>query len=153
MNYRNRALLNLAYELDCTLRLDGCTGGTGEPAHANWAIWGKGGGMKAHDFAFASACRHCHMVIDQGSRLTAELREAYWLRGHVETMRQLWERGLLRVATDAKMTSTGRRTLATKGNTKQDGLTREQVGKWLDKRGRKYAPPIKRVKRPEVFQR
>jgi len=56
------------------------------------------------------------------------------------------------IGTDARMTSTGRRTLATKGNTKQDGLTREQIGKWLDKRGRKYAPPIKRVKRPEGFR-
>lgn len=96
MNFRDRDLLNLAYELDCTIRVpDVCTGGTGEPCHANWAIWGKGGAMKAHDFAFASGCRACHQAIDQGSVLTAEQREFYWLRGHVETMRQLWTRGLL----------------------------------------------------------
>jgi hypothetical protein len=53
--------------------------------------------MKAHDFAFASSCRACHQAIDQGSKLPDHLREFYWLRGHVETMRQLWTRGLLLV--------------------------------------------------------
>ena len=106
MNYRNRALLDLAYELDCTLRIPGvCTGGTGEPAHANWAIWGKGGAMKAHDFAFASSCRACHAYIDQGSEFTKEQRQFFWMQGHVETMRQLWVRGLLRVRGDAMMTT------------------------------------------------
>lgn len=96
MNYRNRELLNLAYELDCTLRIPGCcTGGTGEPAHANEAIWGKGGAMKAHDFAFASGCRGCHRELDQGKNYSEDAKHYFWLRGHVETMRQLWERGLL----------------------------------------------------------
>ena len=95
-NFRSRALLDLAYELDCTLRIPGvCTGGTGEPAHANWAIWGKGGAMKAHDFAFASSCRACHRELDQGKNLTDFQREYYWTAGHAETMRQLWTRGLL----------------------------------------------------------
>lgn len=98
MNFRSRALLDLAYELDCTLKIPGvCTGGTGEPAHANWAIWGKGGAMKAHDFAFASSCRACHVAIDQGKDLTDFQREYYWTAGHAETMRQLWERGLITV--------------------------------------------------------
>lgn len=98
MNFRSRALLDLAYQLDCTVRLPGvCTGGTGEPAHANWAIWGKGGAMKSHDFAFCSSCRACHVALDQGSKLSDAEREHYWLRGHVETMRLLWTRGLLLV--------------------------------------------------------
>ena len=107
-NFRSRALLDLAYELDCTLRIPGvCTGGTGEPAHANWAIWGKGGAMKAHDFAFASSCRACHRELDQGKNLTDFQREYYWTAAHAETMRQLWERGLLAVATGPKTLSDG----------------------------------------------
>lgn len=104
MNYRSRQLLDLAYELECTLRIPGCcTGGTGEPAHANQAIWGKGGAMKAHDFAFASACRACHMELDQGKNYSEESRQFFWLRGHVETMRQLWGRGLLKVNAQPRM--------------------------------------------------
>lgn len=100
MNYRSRELLNLSYQLDCTLRIPGvCEGGCGEPCHANWQLWGKmGGGGKAPDWAIASGCRACHRAIDQGSKLSGELREHYWMRGHVETMNRLWERGLIRVA-------------------------------------------------------
>lgn len=105
-NFRSRDLLNLAYELDCTLKVpDVCTGGTGEPCHANLELWGKGGAMKAHDFAFASGCRACHRELDQGRDLSRAMRAYYWTRGHVETMRQLWTRGLLVVATEAKTLS------------------------------------------------
>lgn len=138
MNFRSRALLNLAYELDCTLRIPGvCEGGRGEPCHANSSAWGKGSAMKAHDFAFASGCRACHQELDQGKKLVAEARHFYWLRGHVETMRQLWERGLLVVATEA-------RTLG-------DGATHSQDGTMQKKRRRKSrcTRPEKRVARPE----
>lgn len=101
MNFRSRALLNLAYELECCIRMPGiCEGGRGEPCHANWAEWGKGAGMKAHDFAFASGCRACHRELDQGkggSSISKFARYHYWMKGHVETMRQLWERGLIAV--------------------------------------------------------
>jgi hypothetical protein len=68
-----------------------------EPAHANEAIWGKGKSLKAHDFAFAAMCRSCHAELDQGSTMSRESRQFIWLRGHVETMRLLWERGLVMV--------------------------------------------------------
>lgn len=106
MNYRNRALLDLAYELPCTGRItDQCGNSRSEPAHANEAIWGKGKSLKAHDFAFAAMCRSCHSEIDQGSTMSRESRQFIWLRGHVETMRLLWERGLLAVATEARTLS------------------------------------------------
>ena len=98
-NFRSRALLDLAYELPCTGRITAdCGNSMGEPAHANEAIWGKGKSLKAHDFAFAAMCRSCHAELDQGSTMSRESRQFIWLRGHVETMRLLWERGFLRVA-------------------------------------------------------
>ena len=113
MNFRSRALLDLAYELECTLRLPGvCEGGRSEPCHANSLIWGKGGAMKAHDFAFCSGCRACHRELDQGRLMSYEDRQFNWQRAHVETMRQLWERGLVRVATNATTLSDEPRTLA-----------------------------------------
>ena len=42
MNHRDRQLLSLSYEFPCMLRFDGCEGGNGEPAHANWPLFGKG---------------------------------------------------------------------------------------------------------------
>lgn len=99
MNFRSRPLLDLAYELPCTARItDQCGNSMSEPAHANEAIWGKGKSLKAHDFAFAAMCRSCHAELDQGKNMSRESRQFIWLRGHVETMRQLWERGLLAVA-------------------------------------------------------
>lgn len=43
-NYRDRALLDLVYQVECTLQIDGvCAGGFGEPAHRNQSRHGKGG--------------------------------------------------------------------------------------------------------------
>lgn len=95
MNYRNRQLLNLAYEFDCMLRFDGCTQGTGEPAHANWPIFGKGMGMKSHDCYFVPACRHCHQMLDQGSQMDREERRMAWLRAYADFHAILWKRGLI----------------------------------------------------------
>lgn len=98
MTYRNRDLLDLAYELPCTLRFEGCAGGPGEPAHANWMAFGKGKSLKAHDCFFAASCRPCHARLDQGSDLSREERQDAWLRGYIETQVLLWERELIRVA-------------------------------------------------------
>lgn len=98
MNYRNRALLDLAYELPCTLVFPCCDGGNGEPAHANWMAFGKGKSIKAHDCFFASACRSCHRELDQGKNMTRDERADAWFRGYILTQELLWERGLIRVA-------------------------------------------------------
>jgi hypothetical protein len=96
MNFRSRDLLNLCYEFDCLLRIDSvCTGGTGEPCHANWPEHGKGAGMKAHDCYAVPGCRACHMALDQGSKLSGEQRKDIWLRAFWKYLPQLWQRGLL----------------------------------------------------------
>ena len=96
MNYRDRDLLNLCYEFDCLLNIEGvCTGGTGEPCHANWPEFGKGAGMKAHDCYAVPGCRACHMELDQGSRLTKDERKHIWMRAFLRYLPMLWLRGLL----------------------------------------------------------
>jgi hypothetical protein len=95
--FRDRALLDLAYQLNCTLKLPGCEGTTGEPAHSNQSKHGKGGSLKAHDCFFAAACRTCHIQIDQGNKMTREEKFDAWDRAHVRTMLELWERGLIQV--------------------------------------------------------
>ncbi len=97
MNYRNRDLLDLAYQLECTLRLPCCEGGVGEPAHSNQSRHGKGGSIKAHDLFFASACRSCHREIDQGKTMSRGEKFEAWQRGHEATMLQLWQLGLIGV--------------------------------------------------------
>lgn len=151
MNFRSRDLLNLAYELDCTLRIPGvCEGGTGEPAHANSATWGKGGAMKAHDFAFASACRACHRELDQGSTLSRLSRYEYWMRGHVETMRQLWARGLIQVrpAATVELQQVGAEQVIVTGDTT---ITHARYTP-KRRRGSQCTTPSKRVKRTEYWQ-
>lgn len=98
MSYRNRALLDLARLLPCTLRLDGCTGRDCVPAHSNSLTDGKGKGVKADDCYFAAACPTCHHLIDDEKRLTRRERRETWMRGFLETVRLLWERGLVVVA-------------------------------------------------------
>lgn len=98
-NHRNRALLDLAYRVPCSLRIPGvCERGFGEPCHSNQHKHGKGGAMKAHDHWFASGCRACHRHLDQGGTLTREERADIWEKGHILTMDYLWAHGLLRVA-------------------------------------------------------
>lgn len=97
-HYRDRALLDLAYQLNCTLQIDGvCEGGPGEPCHSNQSRHGKGGSIKAHDCFFASGCRSCHRELDQGRRFTREEKAEIWQRAHDLTMLQLWQQGYLRV--------------------------------------------------------
>lgn len=99
MNYRDRALLDLAYKIDCTLQIDGiCEGGRGEPCHSNQSRHGKGGMIKAHDLFFASGCRCCHRELDQGKRFTREEKADIWQRAHERTLLQLFQLGLVRVA-------------------------------------------------------
>jgi hypothetical protein len=106
LNYRNRDLLDLAYELECTLRIDGvCVGGIGEPCHSNQSIHGKGGALKAHDCFFASGCRPCHRELDQGHQFTREEKAAIWNRAYIETTRQLWDGGYLQVTAPSKRLS------------------------------------------------
>ncbi len=98
MNYRDRALLDLAYQLDCQFGLPCCEGGPGEPCHSNQHRHGKGGSIKAHDCYFASGCRSCHRELDQGKTMTKDERRQVWQDAHERTFLQFWQLGLIRVA-------------------------------------------------------
>ena len=80
MNFRDRDLLDMAYEFPCQLQLPGCEGGPGEPAHSNQSIHGKGGALKAHDCFHVPGCRRCHREIDQGRTMDREEKFAAWNR-------------------------------------------------------------------------
>lgn len=98
-NYRDRALLDLVYQVECTLQIDGVyEGGFGEPAHSNQSRHGKGGALKAHDCFVASGCRACHRELDQGRRFTRVEKGEIWQRGHERTMLALSQLGAIQVA-------------------------------------------------------
>lgn len=98
MNYRNRKLLDTAYQFPCMLRFPCCEGGdAGEPAHSNSVVQGKGGAMKAHDCFFVPACRSCHQRLDQGKDMTKEERRETWERAYWEFVPMAWASGLWRV--------------------------------------------------------
>ena len=72
----------------------GAQDGTVCCAHANWAIFGKGGSVKASDDCAASLCFACHSELDQGAGLSREERKALWWAAHVKTLRLLSDLGL-----------------------------------------------------------
>lgn len=99
MNYRNRKLLDLAYQLPCMLQLPCCEGGdAGEPAHSNQAKHGKGGAMKAHDCFYVPSCRACHRELDQGKTMNRDEKRVVWDEAFLRTYVALWENGLIKVA-------------------------------------------------------
>lgn len=98
MSYRNRDLLDCAYQFPCMLRLPCCTGGdSGEPAHSNQPRHGKGGAMKAHDCYHVPACRACHVELDQGRTMTRDEKREAWEQAFWRYLPMLWEQGALNV--------------------------------------------------------
>jgi hypothetical protein len=95
-NYRNRKLLDLAHRVtecqSCGRYTEGC-----EPAHANAPGYGKGMGIKAHDWAHAALCHDCHAQIDQGGCLVREERREKWERAFLKTLALYWANGWLGV--------------------------------------------------------
>ena len=96
MNYRNRALLDLAHKLhDCPLcqrySIDGL-----EPAHSNQGKHGKGMSIKASDNFHAAVCHDCHMLLDNGM-LNREDAKDMWVMAYDATMLEYFKRGWLRV--------------------------------------------------------
>lgn len=47
------------------------------PCHANWADYGKGAGLKAHDRFTVPGCYTCHAWLDQGKATNAEKRRVW----------------------------------------------------------------------------
>lgn len=97
MTYRNRKLLDQAHDMPCMAEFyHECQAWRGcEPAHSDWSLFGRGGGHKSHDFAFAAMCHTAHMMLDTFDRETKRME---WLRAFVGTYEWLWENQRLKVA-------------------------------------------------------
>lgn len=92
MNYRNRALLNLAKDAPCMNC--GAQNGTTVAAHSNSLRHGKGRGIKAHDSYIAFLCFECHRLMDANEPCILSSFED--LMG--KTYLYLWQSGLIKVA-------------------------------------------------------
>jgi len=66
-----------------------------QAAHANWGIYGKGMGQKAHDCFVAALCIRCHAELDQGKNLSADERQQMWESAFRKTLLALFETGRL----------------------------------------------------------
>lgn len=88
---RSKTLLAAVRMLPC--QHTGLTGFT-EPAHSNWPQHGKAGRVKADDNRVAALHRDIHRELDQGSKWSAEERQAIWWEAHRKTVKELLARGL-----------------------------------------------------------
>lgn len=98
MTFRSRKLLDAAKEAPRCFCCGRHNDGTVVMAHANWHEYGKGAGLKAHDWAVAAICGECHSSIDQGAHMTKDERKASWLAAHIRTMAWLFDSGKIVVA-------------------------------------------------------
>lgn len=104
--WRNRALLDLARDRDCLLRIPGvCTGirHTVVAAHSNLAEHGKSMSRKADDAYSCWSCAACHRWLDQGMA-PAAVKEAAFMAGHALQVLE-WRR----IATDPAEPGSARR--------------------------------------------
>jgi beta-glucanase (GH16 family) len=70
--------------------------GQTQAAHANWGIYGKGMGQKAHDCFVAALCIRCHAELDQGKNLSADERQQMWESAFRKTLVALFEQGKIK---------------------------------------------------------
>lgn len=94
MKYRNAKLLKAAQDVPQCMGCGGTNHGNVVAAHANWSEYGKGMGTKAHDWAIAYLCHHCHSWLDEG-RAPKDKKKAVWAHAHARTMEWLFETGRL----------------------------------------------------------
>lgn len=96
MMYRNNKLLRLANEaphcMCCLKHNDNDV----VAAHANWSQYGKGMGLKSHDYNISFLCGGCHSNLDAGN-WTREAQIAMWRDAHEKTIAWLFESGHLKV--------------------------------------------------------
>lgn len=95
-NYRDRAPLDLARELNCTLHVTGvCEVGPGESCQSDQYRHGRGSSTTAYNGFFASGCRSCRRELDQGRRFTRDGRVDSWQRARGMKVLQFWKRSHL----------------------------------------------------------
>lgn len=88
---RSPALLEACRLIAC--QSCGVENGTVVAAHSNWAIHGKGKGVKADDNRVAAMCWRCHHELDQGDDVDNATKQAWWWDCHVKTVNKLVLRG------------------------------------------------------------
>lgn len=102
--YESKKLLQSAKGRPC--QNCGCENETTVAAHANWYEYGKGRGLKSHDWAIAWLCYDCHTWLDGGVALLLDPTKRYlsydahkmWNTAHVKTLTILFNEGVLKVA-------------------------------------------------------
>jgi Fe-S oxidoreductase len=91
--YRNKNLLEIVRQFPC--QNCGVKDGTIVAAHSNQLRDGKGRGIKASDYRIAALCYGCHMMLDQGTKLSREERVNLWEEAHRRTIGLLFENDLI----------------------------------------------------------
>lgn len=87
--FRSSKILNAARGLPCTCC--GLSNDTTVAAHGNWLVFGKGKGLKSHDWAVAYLCMHCHDLVDgRAGKLSKQAQQDHWAIGWCATVRLWW---------------------------------------------------------------
>ena len=93
--YRNKKLLEIVRQSPC--QNCGRSDGTVVAAHSNQLRDGKGRGLKSHDYRISALCYHCHMELDQGSKMDKNQRVQLFEDAHRNTIGWLFENEHLKV--------------------------------------------------------
>jgi len=99
MTYRNRKLLDLAWQAPCMLRLGvpGCGNYPSVPCHSDLQKHGRGIGHKSHDCLAVAGCPACHAIFTR-EHLGREGYYEVWRNAFERYQLWLWENGFLKVA-------------------------------------------------------
>ncbi len=94
---RSKGLTGLARLVPCMFTFPHDCDTDTMACHANWLRWGKGVGMKAPDWAWASGCKAAHDAIDDklNQTLTMDQREPEWMNAYLGTWNFIHENRLL----------------------------------------------------------
>ncbi len=95
MSFRSPKLLQAARDQPC----QSCGSvGTTIAAHANSVKLGKGTGIKCPDLYTAWLCQRCHDLADgRAGRLTREERWELWIDAYLQTVKQWFELGIIKI--------------------------------------------------------
>ena len=97
-NFRSKRLLDYFRHAPICFSCGKINDGTVVAAHANWAEFGKSGGLKAQDFAVAGMCHKCHSEVDSGSKLSYDERKEKWVSAWIKTLDWLFRCEILMIS-------------------------------------------------------
>jgi len=91
-NYRSRKLLDSFKDAPVCFGCGKTNDGTVVGAHANGSQFGKGMGIKSHDFYSCGLCSSCHALLDQGDMSRGD-KHAFWLKAWIDTVAWWFQSG------------------------------------------------------------